>query len=108
MEQRVFVDREEKEFLCTDNGIFDIDVATEKNDFPNKGEVTICEKWLKKNVEPRKKIKLNKSSYSYKHDVEEKAGKYVSNGAFIQACINLGYDVFPHCPNAYFNFRMKK
>lgn len=57
-------------------------------------EVETCKKWILKYCKPRKYCLWSVSSYRLKHVVEKSEGRYVSNGAFIQACIDLGYT--PH------------
>lgn len=54
-------------------------------------EVEICKKWLLKYCKPRRNCHWLDSSYALKHVVERWAGRYVSNGTFIQACIDLEY-----------------
>ena len=50
-------------------------------------------------------------SYALKHVAENYAGDYVSNGAFIEAALRLGYKVVPidwFDINAYVYLRIKK
>ena len=54
-----------------------------------KKEILLCRDWLK-NVPLRKTINPERSSYGYKHDVENWSGTYVCNGAFIIAAVGLG------------------
>ncbi|MEW5833008.1 MAG: hypothetical protein AB1763_09255 [Campylobacterota bacterium] len=54
--------------------------------------VEMVEEWLKENAVPSKR-KYKHSSYKLKHDAEADLHTYVTNGAFIQACLNLGYRV---------------
>ena len=54
-----------------------------------------------------------KRGYSYvlKHQAEDYAGDYVSNGALIEAALRLGYRVVPegwYSPNAYVYLRVDK
>jgi hypothetical protein len=71
---------------------------------PAGENVEICINWLEEFAEPREGFGT-RSSYALKHDVEEWAGEYVSNGSFIQAAHQLGYDVkrLGDGPNAVFN-----
>lgn len=48
-------------------------------------------------------------SYGLKHRVEKWAGGYVSNGAFIQAALNLGYSIkrLDRGPNCFIKFKPK-
>lgn len=75
---------------------------------PNAEEIQLCKQWITENCEALKNIK-EYSSYAYKHRVEESVGRYISNGAFIQAAIELGFnykDTFGSM-NTHFNFRIK-
>lgn len=68
------------------------------------GTVEICKKWIWKNTSPLRNINRTISSYGWKHKVErDLEGKYIPNGAFIKAAIELGYDYEPDGTNAYFN-----
>lgn len=73
---------------------------------PRRDQVEICKDWIRRWVTPRQSINRNHSSYALKHAVEAEAGQYVSNGAFIQAAVELGY-CYQRCrdqsPNACFN-----
>jgi len=67
---------------------------------PCLGEVAICKIWLRQFGQPRATLNRRCTSYGYKHGVEKwlsaRAGRYgghISNGAFIQAALELGYDV---------------
>jgi len=77
-------------------------------------EVALCKQWLEQHVKPRKSINLRgNSSYGWKHRVEhwsETFGphRYVANGSFIQAAIDLGYKYVQDGPNARFNFGPKR
>jgi len=70
---------------------------------PPRFEVDICKLWIKKFIDPRKTINTRHGSYSLKHFVEDWAGHYISNGAFIQAAIELGFNYRNRGPNAWFN-----
>ena len=56
-------------------------------------EVQICRTWLQQFARP-KRIKKDDciGSYGLKHEIERRVGQYVSNGACIQAAIELGYN----------------
>jgi hypothetical protein len=91
-----------------------IKLAQMREDLLN--DVDICHKvaeWLAANVQSRKTINKNVTSYGYKHEVERAIGTYVSNGAFIAAAIYCGFkyqlvDPNSQCPNAYFNIKTVK
>ena len=77
-------------------------------DLPNKEEVKLCEVWINKFIEKRKTINKEYSSYGLKHFVERHFKTYCSNGAFIQASINLGFELKEVGLNAYFNMGLVK
>ena len=56
---------------------------------PDHSEVSICAEWIEKFACVSKQARAN--SYESKGMVERWAGEYVSNGAFIQAAVCLGY-----------------
>lgn len=57
--------------------------------------------WLLVNIEPRRTINRNHSSYSLKHLAEQSLG-YVTNGEFILGAVAAGYPFEPDPPNARF------
>jgi len=69
----------------------------------NNNEVRLCKDWIKKWITKRKTINEKKGSYCLKHAVERNNSNYISNGAFIQAAIDLGYSYRVSGPNAFFN-----
>lgn len=75
---------------------------------PDEVDITLCEVWLIRFGEKTKYITKMEDSYSLKHKVERFYGKYITNGAFIQAGINLGYNIKIGSINAKFNLGMKK
>jgi hypothetical protein len=75
----------------------------QSNDVPEAKEVELCKKWIKHNCLQTKTIRPKLGSYQFKHIVERNCGVYISNGAFIQAAIELGYDYKPCGINADFN-----
>lgn len=77
--------------------------ADEEGEKPARSEVELCEKWIKEFARARKTINCSSNSYSLKHTVERWSGTYISNGAFIQAALNLGYRYKRFRPNAIFN-----
>ena len=68
----------------------------------NNGQVLLCKAWINKWITPRKTINKEKGSYGLKHVVEKNCNKYISNGAFIKAAIELDYRFKPNSLNAYF------
>ena len=75
---------------------------------PAAVEIETCERWLRECAEPRKTINARAYSYYLKHVVENWANLYISNGAFIQAAVNLGYRYARTGLNASFNMRLKR
>lgn len=57
--------------------------------------------WLQQNVDIIQSINTRRSSYNLKHIVEDDIG-YVTNGAFIAACLILDISMRAAPPNAYF------
>jgi hypothetical protein len=74
-------------------------------------QVQLCEDWITSTALPCKKA--TGYSYGLKHVVERWANTYISNGAFIQASLNLGLVVEPEEPswrgiNCFVNVRAPK
>jgi len=73
---------------------------------PRREQVEVCKEWIRRWAVPRETINRIHNSYYLKQAVEAEADCYVSNGAFIQAAIELGYQ-YKRCgylsPNAWFN-----
>lgn len=80
----------DSQFYLSDNGF--VNTAREASALRDPESVEMIEEWLKENAITSKK-KYPHSSYYLKHRVEEELHKYVTNGAFIQACINIGLKV---------------
>lgn len=78
------------QFYLSDNGF--VNTKSEAVSIRNTEMIEMVEEWLKENAVPSKR-KYKHSSYKLKHDVEADLHTYISNGAFIQACLNLGYRV---------------
>ncbi len=82
---------------------------------PNADEVILCRKWIQLRADKSLGVRARANSYVLKHEVEHWVEKvsgrhhYISNGAFIAAAIELGYDWCPANPrdnypiNAIFN-----
>jgi len=105
------------------NGIYPSNMGNELNaddsleSYDGKRQIQLCEDWIKKfcsKTHPNIGIVKRRSSYGFKHKVERYYRKekgfefdnYVSNGAFIQAAINLQYEVKRtdlNSPNVYLN-----
>ena len=81
-------------------------------------EVEICKQWIRKWIDPRRTInRYGYNSYDLKclvegfHRFETGRGTYVSNEAFIQAAIELGYKHKPSylgSVNAIFDMSFKR
>lgn len=109
------MDREIKHFV-TDRGL-----SVSPGAAPNPAEVAHCEAWIKRFARPRKSINPDAHSYMLKHVCENwphegviwpNPGGYCSNGAFIQAAVNLGYKILhvgrETSPNVCFNMSLRK
>ena len=76
---------------------------------PSREHIEICKQWIEKWVDEQKIINTYKTSYGLKHLVEKlnsEENVYVTNGSFIVAAAELGFDVKRigwNSPNAYFN-----
>jgi hypothetical protein len=72
---------------------------------PKVEEVNLCIEWIKQYAIVRKSVNTALTSYSWKHYVEYWCNDYVSNGAFIKACIECGLKVqhIQGTPNACVN-----
>jgi hypothetical protein len=77
--------------------------------FPKPEEVEICKTWIELYGRPKKAFG-NRSSYVLKHVVERWAGEYVTNGAFIEAARQLGYEYerIDRTPNAVFKMALPR
>lgn len=71
-------------------------------------QIDLCKEWIIKWATKQKNINEKKGSYSLKHLVEDDSNKYISNGAFIKAGIDLGYKYKIEGKNAYFNMSFIK
>lgn len=78
------------------NGFGDLDPITQS-------QVELSKIWIREWITPRKTINTQKGSYQLKHIVEKNSGTYVSNGAFIRAAIDLGFNYSKNGLNAFFN-----
>ncbi|HZF69834.1 hypothetical protein [Sulfuricurvum sp.] len=80
----------DQQLYLSDNGF--VNTKAEATSIRDPESVEMVEEWLKENAVPSTK-KYKDSSYPLKHVVEKELKKYISNGAFIQACINVGFKV---------------
>jgi hypothetical protein len=83
--------------------------TTQKGDPINERNVKICKEWIQKHWKMPDRFNNKETSYELKHDVEKEAGDYVSNGDFIAAAIDLGYEFrqVEDSPNAVFKMAKK-
>jgi len=88
--------------------ITDFGLESKEGKKPIQSEVELCERWINEFVTMRKTINTERGSYGLKHAAEHWLNEYVSNGAFIQAAVNLGYKYKRDGPNAYFNMAFPK
>lgn len=73
---------------------------------PGEEEIGLARAWILQWAETRCTINPRAHSYAMKRAVEQWAGCAISNGAFIQAALNLGFRfkrLTPRSPNAVFN-----
>jgi hypothetical protein len=83
---------------------------------PDREQIAACRAWLREFAIATAAIRRRRSSYAYKHDVEDWAranehALYVSNGAFIVAAIAEGVRVERAIEaglNAVFAFRVRR
>ncbi|HBB87225.1 MAG TPA: hypothetical protein DC047_06385 [Blastocatellia bacterium] len=83
--------------------------AGNRNDAPSLTQVEDCKKWLLKYAK-KKRLPEERclNSYYLKHVVEDAIGQYVTNGAFIQAAIELGFQYSSIVgPNAFFHIELR-
>lgn len=74
------------------------------NDLPNSEQVEFCKNILAF-VTQRPKFNYDNSSYGYKHTIEKNYDShYISNGAFLLACQQLGFDIEQDGLNGYLKF----
>ena len=92
-----------------------VSTEAEQSIYPNaaEDEIEYCKEWINEFITPRNTINEQRSSYGLKHRVEQWPGresKYVSNGAFILAALELGYTYkrIQNGPNAFFNMSFVK
>lgn len=81
---------DDHQFYLSDNGF--VNTKAEATAIRDVEMVEAVEEWLRENA-VKSKRKHKHSSYKLKHDAEEDLQMYISNGAFIQACLNLGFRV---------------
>ena len=79
---------------------------------PPPDQVTICKEWIEEWIDRQDRINSQYHSYGLKHAVAAAKGQYVSNGAFIQAAIELDYRhrqcEGQNSPNACFNMSFRR
>jgi hypothetical protein len=82
---------------------------------PNPKEVEICREWIRLFASPTKTLRVARSSYGLKHQVEDwtqkKSSTYIANGAFIEAARLEGYRMERAAfgsPNAVFNMKIDR
>ena len=79
-----------------------------RGEVPKEYEVKLCEAWIIRFGEKQKTPTTFKESYGFKHVVERFFNYYIANGEFIQACLNLGYEIVPSDLNAQVCINVKK
>jgi hypothetical protein len=78
-------------------------------DVPSPTQIEACKKWLLKYAKKKRLPRdMCLGSYHLKHVVEDAIGQYVTNGALIQAAIELGFQYSSIIgPNAYFHIELR-
>lgn len=81
-----------------------------KVELPEAHQVMACMAWIILFTTKTKTIRPTRSSYGYKHGVENATGIYISNGAFIEAARRTGYNMtqIRGGPNAHFNMSLQR
>ena len=81
-----------------------------KDDPITEEQVRICKEWIQQFCKQRKTINTKISSYWLKHEVEAWSRDSITNGAFIAAAIDSGYQYRQDgdSPNALFNVSVIK
>ena len=106
----------QREYRVSAYGIEFVPYTTEY-EAPAEDEVDLCRWFISELGAPKlKRIRRGNSSYGWKHAVErwlratKSRAAYVSNGAFIQAALDLGFEisVSDQSPNAWFNFNVTR
>jgi hypothetical protein len=85
-----------------------ISVAVRGN-LPSSAEVEACKQWLLKYAKKKRLPEGRRLNSDYlKHLVEDTFGQHVTNGAFIQAAIDLGFEYSTiDGPNAFFHIDLR-
>ncbi|MEK6282151.1 MAG: hypothetical protein AABN95_17480 [Acidobacteriota bacterium] len=81
----------------------------QENDEPSHAQINKCKQWLKQFAR-KKSLPTDRclNSYYLKHVVEDAVGEYVTNGAFIQAAVDLGFKYSSIVgPNAFFHIELR-
>ena len=84
---------------------FEYRKSTER-DFDEKS-IEAARKIIRENLEKSPKVSKDKSSYGYKHVVEDVMGDYLANGELIVAMIGEGFSFKRDDINCFFNVTKK-
>lgn len=78
--------------------------VSNKQDYPEENQIKLCSEWLRLFTKKNRSINFKTFSYTLKHKVEDWSGKYISNGAIIEAAYRHDYKIraIDNGPNAYF------
>lgn len=98
----------------TTNGF--ITTRTPSGEDPEAEQVALCVEWIAEFADYSKAWMTRHSSYGHKHRVERWTARhgsrqYISNGAFIVAASQLGYELKrerANSPNAVLKMRLKR
>jgi hypothetical protein len=80
----------------------------QESEAPSEVQVEECKQWLR-GFARKKNLPAGRcpNSYYLKHVMEDAIGTYVTNGAFIQAAVDLGFKYSSIGPNAYFHIELR-
>lgn len=106
----------QKDCVVTDEGLVSATLFDpQKCPVPRRDEIERCKAWIGKYCRRQSAFNFDDGSYTLKTAVESQARDdkcektYVSNGAFVQAAVELGYKakaIDEYYPNVFFNMKV--
>ena len=106
----------QRDCVVTDEGLVSATLFDpQKHPAPNRDEIERCKEWICKCCRRQSAYNFDEGSYTLKTEVESQARdekcekSYVSNGAFVQAAVDLGYKakaIDAYYPNVFFNMKV--
>jgi hypothetical protein len=85
--------------------------SNKRKEQPDVRQVELCKKFILEHGRKLKNVsKRNGTTYMWKHVAEKVVGEYITNGAFIQAAIELGFTVkqIPGRPTGILNMSVSQ